>query len=91
MKKHITKFNSHKLKMDRNELAGLERDAGLKEHNAQKVRAGHVNESEEAFCERAEKMMREKWMEVAKPVTGCDSYEEMRASVNAELGRQFPM
>ena len=91
MKKHITKFDAHKLKIVMNELAGLERDAGLKEHNAQKVRAGHVNESKEAFSERAEKMMREKWMEVAKPVAGFNSYEEMRASVNAELGRQFPM
>ena len=91
MKKHATKFDSHKFKMDRNEAAGLERDAGLKEQSAQKVRAGNVNESKETFSEEAEKIMREKWIEMAKPVTGFDGYEEMRASVNAELARQFPM
>ena len=89
MKKHVTKFDAHKLKVIMNEPAGLEKDAGLKEHNAQKVRAGNVHESKEVFSERAEKIMREKWMEMAKPITGFGSYEEMRASVNAELGRQF--
>lgn len=89
MKKHESKFDSHGTKALRNEVAGLPRDAGLSEKSVSKVRSGRVNESKEAFSEETLQKLQQKWNELIKPVTGFDSYEAMRASVNSELGRSF--
>ena len=91
MKKHDSKFDSHLFKLARNEAAGLKRDAGLdKSKNPGKVRKGKVNESGKAFSAEAQQMMDQVWNRLLKPVTGYDSYAEMREAINKELGRSFP-
>ena len=91
MKKHDSKFDSHLFKLARNEAAGLKRDAGLdKSKNPGKVRKGELNESGEVFSTKAHQMMDQMWNALLKPVTGRDSYAEMREAINKELGRSFP-
>lgn len=90
MKQHATKFDSRNYKLARNEAAGLPREAGLISSNyAGKVRNGKVNESKEALSAKNLKTLKKLWDDIIKPVTGFDTYEEMRASVNKELGRTF--
>ena len=89
MKAHTSKFDTHKFKLERNEIAGLPRLAGIQNDNPGKVRRGKVNESKEVFSAESLEKLRSVWTERLKPVTGFDSYEEMRTSINTELGRNF--
>lgn len=87
MKQHSSKFDSHVLKLARNEVAGLPRLAGLS-GNAGKVRHGRVHESKETFSPESLKKLDERWNEIVQPVTGFDNYEDLRMRINKELGRK---
>jgi hypothetical protein len=89
MQAHPTKYDEHHLKLARNEACGLERTAGLGEGGTAKVRAGGKSADRQRLSEETVAGMGRKWKEVAEPVTGYGSYEEMRRGVNAELGRPF--
>ena len=91
MLKHRSKFILEKSFRAMNELVGRDKDALIDETNdGCRVRNGRVNESKEAFSPETLQKIDKKWIEMAKSTVGFDSYDEMRAAINKELGRKFP-
>jgi hypothetical protein len=84
-----TKYDEHMLKEARNEACGLHPRAGLDGRSAAKVRVGKVGKGKDALMPEVVDAFKLKWNEVMLPATGYASYEEFRAGVNSELGRQF--
>lgn len=89
MKKNKTKFDAHFLKLKRNEGCGLDKNAGLSEDNEGLVRSGKVGANKAELTDEYKEKLEKRWDDVCKPVVGFDTYEEMRAAVNKELGRPF--
>ncbi|GAB4820629.1 hypothetical protein N2152v2_007675 [Parachlorella kessleri] len=89
MRKHPTKYDEHMLKLHTNERCGRRRDAGLDPHNSGKVRHGKVGKNKGELSPQMREAILQKWRDIMLPATGFESYGEMRASVNRELGRQF--
>lgn len=53
------------------------------------VREGRVGSNSKQLGEAARTGIHAKWQEVMAPVSGCSTYQEMRHSINRELGRPF--
>ena len=88
MKKHKHKFDSHQIKIARNEALGLPRYYGVHTHEG-RVRNGRLGDGNRLLSEEMHQKMDAKWRAMMQPVTGHSSYEEMRAAINEELGRSF--
>ena len=88
MKMFPTKYDEHMLKEARNEACGRPRNAGLEGSRNSKVRKGNVGGGKKALSPETLRAMQEKWESVVLPITGYANYEELRAGVNAELGRK---
>lgn len=86
MKAHPTKYDEHVLKHMRHEAVGLSKTDGA--DNA-KVREGGVGKNKAQLSEAARAAIQRQWEEVAKPLTGYASYDEMRRAINRQLGRPF--
>ena len=83
-----TKYDEHMLKYARNIACGLDRDAGLTEESTGKVRDGKsAGSSKVSISEECLAKLEEKWNKVVSPVTGCETYENLRKKINEELGR----
>ena len=83
-----TKYDEHMLKYARNIACGLDRDAGLTEESTGKVRDGKsAGSSKVSISEECLAKLEEKWNKVVSPVTGCETYENLRKKLNEELGR----
>ena len=91
MLKHRSKYILAKSFRAMNELVGRDKDAYIDETNdGSRVRTGRVNESKEVFSPETLQKLNEKWIEMSKSIMDFDNYDEMRASINKELGRSFP-
>lgn len=88
MKKHSTKFDEHPLKYEKNEAAGLSRNAGLT-GNPGKVRNGVTNSARDVMPQYIMDRIDAKWNEVVTKITGYKTYEEFRKGINKELKRNF--
>ena len=88
MSQHRTQFDMHPFKFARNEAMGLPRDNGTKGKDG-RIRKGATRDGVQSLSEEMNEKMRMKWKELAEPITGYGSYEEMRAAVNKEFGRSF--
>ena len=92
MKTHASQFSSHIIRQTRNVALGLDENAGVagKCPNASaKVHEGKMNANEKHLSPKLLDELDAKWQSVMKPITGYDSYEDMRAGINQELGRTF--
>ncbi len=92
MKAHESQFNAHTVKKARNAVIGLEADAGVlgkSSHAPSKIREGQMNISKKYLSPELIGKFDAKWQSVLKPITGYDSYEDMRAGINKEFGRSF--
>eukprot|EP00210_Caulerpa_lentillifera_P006180 g5904.t1 len=88
MKKHKEKFDSQYIK----NLTKSDFDINSKdkfERSASKIRKGVSGEGKKDISAEQLKALDAKWKEVVEPICGYASYEEMRTSINKELGRTF--
>jgi hypothetical protein len=85
MKAHESQFDERLSKLARNEACGLSKDAGLLSGHS-KVRAGGTNCDQHAISSHLKSAIDMKWKIVVEPVTGSRTYEELRASLQIELG-----
>jgi hypothetical protein len=53
------------------------------------VRHGKLGSNRQELSPQMREAILQKWREVILPATGFETYEEMRASINQELGRPF--
>ena len=67
---------------------GLPRDSGTKGKHG-RMRKGVSGDGVRSLSEEMNQKMQMKWKELAEPVAGYGSYEEMRAAINKEFGRNF--
>ena len=92
MKAHASQFDVLALKLSRNTVLGLDKHTGVvgKSPNASaKIREGQMNVSKKYLSPELLDGFDARWQSVMKPITGYDSYEDMRAGINQELGRTF--
>lgn len=89
MKKFPTKYDEHMLKLATNARCGRPPHAGLGGGNSGKVRDGKVGGNKGKLSPAMREAIEQKWREVMTPLTGFDSYQEMRKSINRELKRPF--
>ncbi|KAI7840353.1 hypothetical protein COHA_005899 [Chlorella ohadii] len=90
MRRFPEKYDEHMLKAALNVNMGRPADAGMQgTASGSKVREGRVGSNSQQLGEAARAAIHSKWQEVMAPVTGCTSYQEMRRSINRELGRPF--
>ena len=87
MKSNKGKYDEHMLKRARNEECGLPRHAGMTEDAVGKVHGGGIHRVK--VSDALGDAIKNRWLEVMQPVTGFDSYSEMRSSINTELGRPW--
>lgn len=88
MQQYPQKYDEHMLKLARNEICGLERSAGLNDSgSAGKVFKGGHGKGEKELALSVQEEMKKKWADVVVPVTGYKTYDELRHSINKELGR----
>ena len=78
MQAHPTKFDEHISKRARNAACGLAPDAGA---GGGKVRAADAPRP--VLSEELRKDLDARWTEVVAPVTGCDTYDALRAAIAA--------
>ena len=53
------------------------------------VRHGKVGKNKGELTPRMREAILQKWQDIMLPATGFESYAEMRAGINRELGRPF--
>eukprot|EP00892_Ulva_mutabilis_P007733 jgi/Ulvmu1/5331/UM022_0125.1 len=87
MAANLSKYDDHPLKQRLNGTGGFALDAGMGEGACQwgKVRTAPKAQLSQATVAS----IRQRWVDLLEPVTGCASYEAFRASTNAELSRPF--
>lgn len=76
MKEHESQFNESLSKRTRNEACGLPKDAGTRKS---KIAEGASGKGKLALSDELRKAIALKWKEVVEPVTGCASYNDLRA------------
>lgn len=81
MKEHSSQFDEKLSKLARNEACGLPKDAGM---NGGKLREGASGGAKTLLSPSLQERICAKWNEVVTPVTGCDTYAELRASLDEE-------
>lgn len=82
MKEHGDQFDEKMSKLARNEACGLPQSAGTKA--ASKVNNGNAGAGKKTLSEELQREIEAKWREVVEPVTGCVTYEELRASLRTD-------
>jgi hypothetical protein len=82
MKEHGGQFDEKMSKLTRNEACGLPRSAGTKV--ASKVNNGQAGAGKKTLSKELQREIESKWKEVVEPVTGCATYEELRASFRTD-------
>jgi len=88
MKQHKEKFDSSFTKELTKTNPGLVVDKNFK-HSASKVRKGISGEGKREITPQQMEALDAKWREIVTPICGYETYEEMRAGINKELGRSF--
>jgi hypothetical protein len=89
MKAHETKFDEHFTKLHRNAACGLPppilstTSAPTGSNDAlgsggSKIRQGGVSTANTVLSDNVRTRLDEKWKDIVAPVTGCESYEELR-------------
>lgn len=81
MKAHASQFDEKLSKLSRNEACGLPKDAGMK---GGKLRGGASGDGKEKLSPELQEKIQRKWKEVVSPVTCCETYPELRASLAKE-------
>lgn len=82
MKEHGGQFDEKLSKRARNEACGLPQNAGI--GTSSKINAGQSGSGAVALSDDLKSEIEAKWKEVVEPVTGCSTYEELRASFQKE-------
>lgn len=85
MKAHSSQFDEKLSKLARNEACGLPKDAGM---SSGKLRRGTSGVGQSSLSPELQAKIRQKWKEVVTPVTGCETYDELRASLARENDEQ---
>ena len=80
MKQNGDKFDQKLLKQSRNRALGLAANAGM---NKTKIRTGTTTEGSKMLSVELHCQMQQKWDAIVAPVTGCSTYEELRAAWNS--------
>ena len=80
MKEHSYHFDEKLSKLSRNEACGLSKDAGMKKG---KIATGTSKHGSLVLSEKIKEKIERKWKEVVEPVTGCKTYDELRAKLQA--------
>eukprot|EP00210_Caulerpa_lentillifera_P008863 g8456.t1 len=88
MKKHNEKFST-KFNKQLTKSYLQDRSEDELKNSASKVRKGVIGEGRVEISVEQLKALDEKWKEMVTPVCGYQSYQEMRAGINKELGRPF--
>lgn len=88
MKKNKSKFDLPTIKMYNNKLHNLDKYAGINTNNAT-VRTGKAGLGRRAMNPESIKLVEGLWQKYVQSTLGFTSYEEMRKSVNKDLGRNF--
>lgn len=78
MKAHASQFDEKLSKLARNEACGLPKNAGM---TGGKLRGGKSGGGKESLSIELQERIHQKWKEVVAPVTGCETYAELRASL----------
>jgi hypothetical protein len=78
MKDHSYYFDEKLSKLTRNEACGLPKDAGM---NKGKIGTGKTRHGDVVLSEKIKDAIQQKWNEVVEPVTGCKTYNELRAKL----------
>lgn len=81
MKAHASHFDEKLSKLARNEACGLPKDAGM---NGGKLRSGTSGVAKAKLSPELQAKIRQKWTDVVTPVTGCDTYSQLRESLSTE-------
>eukprot|EP00736_Rhodelphis_marinus_P009614 Rmarinus@m.28309 len=76
MKEHDDQFNDHFFRSKRNPACGLPGSKGTSKVQDKKGKAREVLSPETLAC------IDQRWREIVAPVTGCNSYEELRAKMS---------
>lgn len=84
MKEHHSKFDCHIYKQTRNIPMGLPADAGLTGHCG-RVRNGKSGMGKQELSPHVIELIDKKWSRTIEPLTGCENYAELRASIKKEL------
>eukprot|EP00210_Caulerpa_lentillifera_P006181 g5905.t1 len=88
MKKHKDKFDTGYFKQQLRSKVDVKSEDDF-ELSASKVRKGVSGEGKKDISPEQLIALDAKWKEVVEPICGYASYEEMRTSINKELGRTF--
>eukprot|EP00210_Caulerpa_lentillifera_P008864 g8457.t1 len=88
MKKHKEKFSTMYIRKMMDASLGITKDDYIPDTSS-RVRKGVTGEGKETICPDQLKAMDARWNEIAKPICGYETYAEMRAGINKELGRSF--
>ena len=80
MKQNGDKFDQKLLKQS-NKSLGLAANAGM---NKTKIRTGTTTEGRKMLSVELHILIQQKWDAIVAPVTGCSTYEELRAAWNIE-------
>lgn len=86
MKAHSEKFDEKLSKKTRNEACGLPESAGM---NKSKVNKGESGSFKEVALD-VRHAISDRWMRQIKPVTGCDSYDQLRLRTTQEEHNEKP-
>jgi hypothetical protein len=93
MKSHESKFDEHFTKLHRNAACGLPPPVVLATSSAStrskngtfapggggsKIRQGGVDAAQNLLSEEVRRRIDQKWKEIVSPVTGCNTYDELR-------------
>ena len=81
MKQNGEKFDQKLLKQSRNRALGLPASAGM---NKTKIRSGTTTEGLKMLSAELHSQMQQKWDTIVAPVTGCSTYQELRAAWKTE-------
>lgn len=82
MKRNSDKFDQKLLKQNNSMMYDLPSTAGLEKS---KIRTGTTTEGYEMMPVEGRAEIQQKWKEALFPVTGCSTYEELKAKCKAEL------
>lgn len=88
MKKRKSKFDIHTLKININPRINLDKYAGINTNNGT-VRNGIAGLGKKAMSQESIDLIEGMWNKYIKSNVGFRSYDQMRKSVNIELGRNF--
>ena len=81
MKEHASQFDEKLSKLARNEACGLPKDAGM---SGGKLREGSSGGGKAKLSPALQEEICAKWNEVVTPVTGAQTYADLRASLAKE-------